>query len=78
MESADKLNVKLSALEDECAVLKKKITELLEDVCMPMLFKHHEATVGCSIGISHFPKHSERIEDLVRKADTAMMANSAG
>jgi len=59
--------------------LKHIAMKILEDVCRPMLFKQHEVTVGCSIGIAHFPKHSECIEDLVRKADKAMYkAKSAG
>jgi diguanylate cyclase (GGDEF)-like protein/PAS domain S-box-containing protein len=45
---------------------------ILKIISTPILFNEIEIEIGCSIGISHYPKHGDTISELVKNADEAM------
>ena len=55
------------------------INELQQSISQPILFNESEYFVGSSVGISQFPQDGSEVNDLLRKADTAMYkAKSSG
>jgi diguanylate cyclase (GGDEF)-like protein/PAS domain S-box-containing protein len=52
---------------------------LLNDIKRPFYVSGHELSVGVSIGIALYPDHASELEDLLKRADSAMYeAKSAG
>jgi diguanylate cyclase len=52
---------------------------LLTDIRRPFYVSGHELRVGVSIGIAFYPDHASDLEDLLKRADSAMYeAKSAG
>lgn len=55
------------------------IDKLQKQICQPILFGENEYFIGSSAGISQFPQDGNEVNDLLRKADTAMyQAKSLG
>jgi diguanylate cyclase (GGDEF)-like protein len=48
------------------------IEKLQSHICKPILFGDNQYFIGSSVGISEFPLDGEEVNDLLRKADTAM------
>jgi diguanylate cyclase (GGDEF)-like protein/PAS domain S-box-containing protein len=48
------------------------IDKLQKQICKPILFGDNEYFIGSSAGISQFPQDGNEVNDLLRKADTAM------
>lgn len=67
----DELVVLLPGLKDSgaCADTARRILGLFEE---PFCIEGHELSVTCSIGISVYPEHAEKGEELVRLADRAL------
>jgi len=47
-------------------------SNILKIISTPILYNEKKIEIGCSIGISHYPKHGETMNELVKKADEAM------
>lgn len=52
--------------------LIKLIEKLQTHISKPILFADNEYFIGSSVGISQFPQDGKEVNDLLRKADTAM------
>jgi len=50
------------------------INKIITEVTKPLLFGHHQLQVGCSVGISIYPKDGEDMNSLLQSADKAMYA----
>ncbi|MGI0118981.1 EAL domain-containing protein [Zooshikella sp. RANM57] len=57
--------------DEDAAILSKKILKTLTE---PMLLSNTEIIPSCSIGISLYPKDSNKQDSLIQMADTAMYA----
>ncbi|NKN34616.1 sensor domain-containing protein [Marichromatium bheemlicum] len=57
------------AHQEDAALVARAILQLFKD---PFEVGEHTVFLGASIGISLYPEHGERAEDLVRNADAAM------
>lgn len=57
------------ASREDCARIAERIISLFEK---PFIIEGHELTMTCSIGISLYPEHGDKGEELVRRADHAL------
>ncbi|NCB11245.1 MAG: sensor domain-containing diguanylate cyclase, partial [Erysipelotrichia bacterium] len=61
--------IKYSNDEKDLKVIANKI---IENINNPIFIKNHKINVGCSIGISVFPKDAQDLKNLLKYSDTAM------
>lgn len=61
--------IKYSNDEKDLKVIANKI---IENINKPIIIKNHKINVGCSIGISVFPKDAQDLKNLLKYSDTAM------
>lgn len=61
--------IKYSNDEKDLKVIANKI---IENINKPIIIKNHKMNVGCSIGISLFPKDAQDLKNLLKYSDTAM------
>lgn len=61
--------IKYSNDEKDLRVIANKI---IENINKPIIIKNHKINVGCSIGISVFPKDAQDLKNLLKYSDTAM------
>ena len=61
-----------SAKSDGCTSSKTTAQRILERLRTPFNLGLIEVYTGCSIGIALYPEHGDRLEALIRCADTAM------
>lgn len=52
--------------------ISRMMQRVLECISRPWLTPHGEFTIGCSIGISLFPRDGHNVESLLKSADSAM------
>lgn len=66
----------LDNVENDTGIVADNILKIIS---APVLFNNNKIEIGCSIGISHYPKHGETINEVVKNADNAMyMAKNLG
>ena len=61
--------IKYSNEEIDLEIIANKI---IENINKPIFIKNHEINVGCSIGISLFPKDAQDLKNLLKYSDMAM------
>lgn len=61
--------IKYSNDEIDLEIIANKI---IENINKPIFIKNHEINVGCSIGISLFPKDAQDLKNLLKYSDMAM------
>lgn len=57
---------------DESNEIEQYCTQFIDSIKKPFLMDDRELSLGCSIGISEFPKHGKEMQILLNQADTAM------
>ncbi len=72
----DEFLIVISPSVSDKKVLSEKIkiitTKIREKLRTPFLVTEKSIIIECSIGVSYFPDHSENVDELIKKADTAM------
>ncbi|PCJ14284.1 MAG: GGDEF domain-containing protein [Gammaproteobacteria bacterium] len=68
---SDEFTVVIESYEDSKEI-EKYCTAFIESIKKPFFIKDQELSLGCSIGISEFPKHAKEMQILLNQADTAM------
>ncbi|RXJ83608.1 EAL domain-containing protein [Arcobacter sp. CECT 8985] len=63
------LLIKMQLNESEISNISKKI---IKEISRPYLIEEYEFVLGCSVGVSQYPKDSEKIDDIKRYADISM------
>ncbi|MBF0125488.1 MAG: diguanylate cyclase, partial [Magnetococcales bacterium] len=69
----DEFTVILSVIhhQDDAFKVARKVISVLTE---PFIINGHDCHIGTSIGISFFPQHADKADDLIKKADVAMYA----
>ncbi|WP_293751273.1 EAL domain-containing protein [uncultured Paraglaciecola sp.] len=67
----DEFVLLLNDVTDEKQIIRL-IETLQNRISHPIMFGENEYFIGSSVGVSQFPKDSEEVNELLRKADTAM------
>jgi diguanylate cyclase (GGDEF)-like protein len=69
----DKFVVLIEARKNECAALSSAVARrLIEHTRQPLLYNDVSLAMGISIGAAFWPEHGEKVDAVVREAETAL------